>query len=56
MVKQGRCSGISSPEPTEVETYIREIVEKGEEAQNAVTREEKIVVKKERETAELVRR
>ena len=40
----------------EVETAIREIIERGEEAQNAVARGEQNAVEKERETAESVRK
>ena len=56
MVEEERASGISPPEPAEVETAIREIIERGEEAQNAVARREQNAVEKEREIAESVRK
>ena len=56
MVEEERASGISLPEPTEVETAIRGIIERGEEAQNAVARGEQNAVEKEREIAESVRK
>ena len=56
MVEEERASGISPPEPTEVETAIREIIESEEESQTAVARGEQNDVEKERETAESVRK
>ena len=56
IVEEERASGISPPEPTEVETAIREIIERGEEAQNAVARGEQNAVEREWETAESVRK
>jgi len=40
MIEEERASGISPPEPTEVETAIREIIERGEEAKHVVARGE----------------
>ena len=56
MIEEERASGISPPEPTEVETAIRELIERGEEAQHVVARGEQDAVEKERETAESVRK
>ena len=56
MIEEERASGISPLEPTEVETAIREIIERGEEAKHVVARGEQDAVEKERETAESVRK
>ena len=47
MVEEEYASGISPPEPTGVEIATREIIERGEEAQNAVARGEQSAVEKE---------
>ena len=47
MVEEERASGISPPEPKEVEIAIREIIEREEEAQNAMARGEQSAVEKE---------
>ena len=51
MVEEERAGGIRLPEPTKVETAIRDIIERGEKVQNAVARGEQNAVRKEMETA-----
>ena len=56
MAEEERASGISPPEPTELDMAIRDIIERREEVQNEVARGEESAIEKERETAESVRK
>ena len=54
--EEERASGITPPEPTELDMAIRDIIERGEEVQHEVARGEESAIEKERETAESVRK
>ena len=56
MAEEERASGISPPEPTDLDMAIRDISERGEEVQNEVAKGEESAIDKERETAESVRK
>ena len=56
MAEEEGASGISPPEPTDLDMAIRDIIERREEVQNEAARGEESAIEKERETAESVRK
>eukprot|EP00795_Rhopilema_esculentum_P008078 gene8078-biopygen9216 len=56
MAEEERASGISPPEPTELEQAIQDIIERGTEAQAVMLRVGGKVDEKEKETAESIRK
>ncbi|XP_065063939.1 calponin homology domain-containing protein DDB_G0272472-like [Rhopilema esculentum] len=56
MAEEERASGISPPEPTELEQAVQDIIERGTEAQAVMLRVGGKVDEKEKETAESIRK